>query len=364
MYAIPNIYHIENAYRIYINTPSKSDETDTFLTDYMKMCISKKIPYTMKGYQEKGEEAKDKTVLYLNEENLQDYLQILDELSVLHPDTIKHFGEPPLLTQTLSSKEPNLKEGWFGFADLGNDNTVTYNDRTQQSCVNAIIATIYSQLPYKSKVKLQENGYSVKALSNMSKFEIEYEQVKGTKVAKRKAIFPKMEEVNGVKSPIYKDGTLKTGKDSESFLSELISLCNKEISEIISNPERKNKMFESFKSYYVLMENYRKFNSQHNKHSMQYTFEDYRNLPTTISMSLYQKYQQELLNGENQQQKEDGKEKSFSEVFQEAFRKDKMLKSGVDATIGTTRVEQMNQQTNLIKEQFIGKEKQQTQVEQ
>lgn len=70
LYSVQNIYHKESVYRIYINTPSKSDKTDVFLTDYMKMCISKKIPYTMKGYQDKGATSKDNTVLYLFEENL------------------------------------------------------------------------------------------------------------------------------------------------------------------------------------------------------------------------------------------------------------------------------------------------------
>lgn len=40
------------------------------------------------------------------------------------------------------------------------------------------------------------------------------------------------------------------------------------------------------------------------------------------------------------------------------------LKSGVEATIEKTRIEQMNQQTNQIKEQYQDKEEQQTQVEQ
>lgn len=45
-------------------------------------------------------------------------------------------------------------------------------------------------------------------------------------------------------------------------------------------------MFEKFKEYYVLVENYTKYNSPKNELSMQYTFEDYRNLPTTISAGI------------------------------------------------------------------------------
>ena len=49
-------------------------------------------------------------------------------------------------------------------------------------------------------------------------------------------------------------------------------------------------------------------------------------------MSLYQKYQQELLNGERQQGENDKKEKSFLQEFQEFFRADKTLESGIEAT--------------------------------
>lgn len=234
------------------------------------------------------------------------------------------------MTQTLSSKKQNLPEGWFGFADLGNDNFATYNDITQMSCVNALMATIYSELQYKTKLKIQENGYLVKDLSSMSKFEIEYEQM-NAKIARRIARFPKREEERKkLKSPISPNGSLKSGNDK--FLNDLVSLCNDELSEIMSKPNKKQKMFESLKKYYALMENYYKFNSPHNKHSIEYSFDDYKKLPTTISMSLYQKYQQELLNGERQQGENDKKEKSFLQEFQEFFRADKTLESGIEAT--------------------------------
>lgn len=79
-------------------------------------------------------------------------------------------------------------------------------------------------------------------------------------------------------------------------------------------------------------------------------------------MSLYQKYQQELINVKIKQGIEKEERKSFSQVFQEAFREDILLKSGVEATTNVTRAGQINQQINQIKQQQ--QEKQQTQVEQ
>lgn len=352
----------ENAYRIYINSHQKSDKTDTFLTDYIKMCISRKMPFTMKGSQDKDENSKDNTVLYLSEENLQDYLQILDELSIIHPDIVTSFGEPPLLTQTLSNKVQNALEGWFGFSDLGNDTGVTYNDRTQCSCASAFIATIYESLPYKAKEKIQENGYSTKELSSIAKLELDYEQLPTT-IPKRVVTFHKVTgSRKPINTPLQSDGQLRWGENLK-FASELVSLCSDELAEILKNPQKKQKMFEKFRQNYVLMENYFKYNSRHNKHSMEYSFEDYRELPTTISMSLYQKYQQELHNGESKHEIEERKEKSFLQVFQEAFRDDTLLKSGVEATTNVIRTEQINQQINQIKEQYRSKEEKQTQLE-
>lgn len=357
--------HNKNAYRIYINTPQKSDRTDEFLTDYIKMCISKKMPFAMKGSQDKGKEAKDNTVLYIPEENLLDYIQILDKLSILHPDTIKCLGEPPLLTQGLSNNGMNTSENWFGLSDLGQDgNGGTYNDRTKYSAINAFIATLYSTMPYNTKVKIQENGFSLKALSSLAKFEPSYKEQELVGKKKRIAIFPKgiEDSEKGLRTPLESDGRLKI--NNRGMAQELISLCQGELKQILENPEKKQIMFEKFKEYYVLVENYTKYNSPKNTLSMQYTFEDYRNLPTTISMSLYQKYQQELLNGERQQGGTDKKEKSFLQEFQDFFREDKILESGIEATELETNLEQMNKQTSLIKEQFRDKEKQQDEVEQ
>mgnify|MGYP000017745857 FL=1 len=365
-----SLYEVQNknAYRIYINTPQNSNGTDEFLTDYIKMCISKKMPFAMKGSQDKGKESKDNTVLYISEENLLDYIQILDELSILHPDTIKCFGEPPLLTQGLSNNGKNTLESWFGFADLGQDgNGGTYNERTKYSALNAFIATLYSTMPYKTKVRIQEHGFSLKALSSLAKFEPSYNEQELIGKRKRNAIFPKgiEDSENGLRSPLCSDGRLRINNSKMAL--ELISLCRGELAQIVKHPEKKQIMFEKFKEYYVLVENYTKYNSPKNALSMQYTFEDYRNLPTTISMNLYQQYQQyqqELMNGESQQERTNKKVKSFLQEFQEFFREDKILVSGIEATEIRTNIEQMNKQTSLIKEQFRDKEKQQDQVEQ
>lgn len=301
----------KNAYRIYINLSGKSDKADIFLTDYIKMCISKKIPFSMKGHQGKGEDSKDNTVLYLTEENLLDYLQILDDLSAVHPDIIASFGEPPILTQKLRSKVPDISSGWFGFADLGNDGCGTYNDRTMKSCINAFIATIYSNLSYKSKSELQNKGYSTKALDNIAKFRTSYNSGKGNY---KKVVFLKESEYSNLKSPLEKSGELQ-GYNRE-IARDILSICKNEIERIMQNPERKQKMFNEFKNYYVLMENYFKYN--HSKLRNEFSFEDYKKLPTTVSMNLYEKYKEELLNRESKQAKVK-KEKAFSQVYKEAM---------------------------------------------
>lgn len=289
----------KNAYRIYINLSGNSDKADTFITDYIKMCINRKIPFSMKGHQGKEEDSKDNTVLYISEDKLLEYLQILDELSIIHSDTIRSFGEPPLLTQKLKSRIPNVQDGWFGFADLGQDGCATYNDRTKKSCINAFIATIYSELSYESKRKLQDKGYSTKALGNMASFNISYKQFG----KKRRAIFLEEPKSSKLKSTLSIDGDIQDS--NETIARDILSICNKEITKIVQTPEKKQKMFNKFKDYYVLMENYFKYNYNS---SNEFSYEDYKKLPTTISMQLYKKYQDELNN-----------EKPFFQVYQEGM---------------------------------------------
>lgn len=313
----------KNEYRIYINLHGKSDKADTFLTDYIKMCISKKLPFSMKGHQGKGENVKDNTVLYVSEENLLEYLQILDNLSLLHPDIVNSFGEPPLLTQKLSSRSRDIQSGWFGFADLGQDGQGTYNDRTRKSCLVAFMATLYSVLPYKEKEKIAQNGFSIKDLARITKFNLDYSEIKlSNGRTKRKAVFlnENTDVEKDLRSPIkdIQGGGVTKSNSVESIVKDLTALCTNKLKEISKSSKRKNEMFEEFKRYYTLMENYFKYNSPRNKDSVRYSFDDFKNLPTTVSMSLYEKYRQELSNRQGQQNGQN--DMSFKEVFLEAFK--------------------------------------------
>lgn len=188
------------------------------------------------------------------------------------------------MTQGLSSNGKNTLGNWFGFADLGNDGTPTYNDRTKHSAINAFMVTLYAILPYKTKEKISENGFSVKALSSLVKFEPSYSEYTLKSLGKktRKAVFPSGIESLSKRliSPLNDDG--KLSMDQEKNLGKLIELCKEELTEIVQNPNKKQSMFEKFKEYYVLMENYFKYNSPKNECSMEYTFEDYRKLPTVV----------------------------------------------------------------------------------
>ncbi len=283
----------KNRYRVYINTASNSDQTDTFLTDYMKMCINKKIPFNMKGSQDIGEDRNDNTVLYLDETHLLEYLQILDTLGTLHPDIVSNFGTPPKLTASLSSKSPSIQEKWFGFCDLGEETTGTYNDRTVRSCGNAMIAAVYSMMTYQMKNKAMDNGYSIKALSSLTKFQIGYEVRKGSDDKRQATFLP--EEIASKethKTPLDTKGTLKISK---AFIEDFLIFMHDDIEQIIKNPNKKQEMFEQFKKYYVLIENYYKYN----KTSGTLDFEDFRDLPTTLTIETYQKYKREIEEKEN-----------------------------------------------------------------
>lgn len=155
----------ESKYRIYINTP-RTTKTYDFLASYIKMCINKKIPFGMKGdkypdYIHDHSNTKDNTVLYLREEYLQEYLQILDSLGELYPDTISTFGTPLLLTAELSKNTSKISNKWYGFSDLGQEIKGTYNERTKSCCSYAIICILCSVMNDDMKKKARESGYPI-----------------------------------------------------------------------------------------------------------------------------------------------------------------------------------------------------------
>ena len=290
------LYNVQETgkYRVYINTPQYSEQTDTFLTDYMKMCISKKLPFNMKGSQEIGKGRKDNTVLYLDETHLLDYLQILDQLGQIHPEIISNFGTPPLLTNSIVSK--NCTQEWIGFSDMGEDYFLgTYNDRTRNSCMNAFLISTYTMMDYGMKNKLSENGFSLKTLSYLKAFKMQnYIEGKTTTYHRYSAFTPSgFSEKSELKTPLKSDGTLERG--TQKYISQFTTLMSDEIMQIVKNPQKKQEMFENFKKYYVLMENYYKYNSKYNYRSKENTFEDFRDLPTTLSIGIKEKAYEEKI---------------------------------------------------------------------
>lgn len=96
-----------------------------------------------------------------------------------------------------------------------------------------------------------------------------------------------------MKTPLKLDGTLERG--TQKYISQFTTLMSDEIMQIVKNPQKKQEMFENFKKYYVLMENYYKYNSKYNYRSKENTFEDFRDLPTTLSICIKEKAYEEKI---------------------------------------------------------------------
>lgn len=301
----------ESKYRIYINTP-RTAKTYDFLTSYIKMCINKKIPFGMKGdkypdYNNDHSRTKDNTVLYLREEYIQEYLLILDSLSELYPDIISTFGTPPLLTADLSENNSKAMNKWYGFSDLGQELKGTYNDRTKSCCSYAMICTLCSVMNDKMKKKAMDSGYPIKLLEEMGQFKLEqYEYISLiTNKKMLKVRFPftannkrcrdyGFNEKTGL-LPSVKDDALIPETSTNEFIDNLIDIWNDDISKMISNPEFNQILFEKFKTNYQLLVNYTKFNDgKKEERYSNYTFEQFSQLPTTISMGLWEKGKLEL----------------------------------------------------------------------
>lgn len=100
-------------YRIYINN-NLCEDCILFLSEYIKKCIERGIPYNMKGLEHVDVDAsnrKDGTVLYINHENFLKHVKVLKEIVAEHPEILKSIGQGLYL----GAKIPGLDETRFSF---------------------------------------------------------------------------------------------------------------------------------------------------------------------------------------------------------------------------------------------------------
>ena len=88
------------------------------------------------------------------------------------------------------------------------------------------------------------------------------------------------------------------------MLDKVISICGPELQRRMQeNPE---KTFQTFKKYFVAINNIYKMNSQdrQNDTDKKYTYEDIKNIPPSVSPELYEKYREEQLKEKGEEKKE------------------------------------------------------------
>ncbi len=95
------MYYEINSYggynkRIYLNPPLKNITTYKFLSEYIKKCIDRRIPFDMKGFGslKHGETSLDGTILYSSNKYFDSHLECLEEVIKENPDLMNTFGTP------------------------------------------------------------------------------------------------------------------------------------------------------------------------------------------------------------------------------------------------------------------------------
>ena len=125
---LPRVGEIEH--RLYLNIDSEY----LFKTcnKFIGLCINKDLPFYFKSAY--GSSRDDTIVIYSDNERLEDYINILRELSELDPEFMKHVHNPPILT--------GLIDGWIGYGSepkkLPNGSRTSFNEVRSEIIDNAI----------------------------------------------------------------------------------------------------------------------------------------------------------------------------------------------------------------------------------
>ena len=142
-------------YRLYFNPPY-GETRSQFITEYIKKCIDRKIPYNMKGFEGSKESKIDSMVFYTHEEYLADVLEILEEIKTERPELVEAMGTP--ITSGVNY------ENYYSLAHKGRPKTAqTFNDIVQYSmswamsitCAQYLITEKYEELSSEDKSYLQ-----------------------------------------------------------------------------------------------------------------------------------------------------------------------------------------------------------------
>ncbi len=142
-------------YRLYFNPPY-GETRSQFITEYIKKCIDRKIPYNMKGFEGSKESKIDSMVFYTHEEYLADVLEILEEIKTERPELVEAMGTP--ITSGVNY------ENYYCLAHKGRPKTAhTFNDIVQYSmswamsitCAQYLITEKFEELSSEDKSYLQ-----------------------------------------------------------------------------------------------------------------------------------------------------------------------------------------------------------------
>lgn len=115
---LPRVGEIEH--RLYLNIDS--EYLYKACNKFIGLCLSKDLPFYFKSTS--GSTRDDTVVIYSDSAHLEDYINIVRELSQIDPEFMKHVHNPPILT--------GLIDGWIGYGSepskLPNGSRTSFNE--------------------------------------------------------------------------------------------------------------------------------------------------------------------------------------------------------------------------------------------
>lgn len=119
---------------------------------FKNKCEERKIPFYFKVGA--STERDDKMVIYADTDNLENYINILQEIAREHPDIVQRCGEPPALTGRI--------DGWIGIGDEPNKSHSSYNLLRASIFEDAIEEAILNELRDFKGQMVTFNGKQIK----------------------------------------------------------------------------------------------------------------------------------------------------------------------------------------------------------
>lgn len=203
--------------RIYLNT-NRNMYTVDFLVKYIKKCIDKRIPFNMKGFGSLANRASemDGTILYSNNEYLNEHIDVIEEIIRENPELMKKMGTPIYTGAMIKNTDGNCYYTiTSGIPSYSGNINIIYNDYIDYAINNTYLIGCGRIIKYYINDVLEDFKELDERTKNLIKDVINYHQCDTYRIKFLSSIGK--EQIREVRELAYKiiENKRKTGTEEE-----------------------------------------------------------------------------------------------------------------------------------------------------